>query len=116
MRRRGGHFSVALLVALLAFGCGEGDSGGEPPPSGAPEIAWFLATPSTTVSGQASTLDWNVSGATSMSINQGVGTVVGLSVIVSPTTTTTYTLTATNAVGSVSADTTVTVVADPIAP
>jgi hypothetical protein len=107
---------VAFLATLLALGCGGGDSGGGSPPSGAPEIAWFLATPSTTVSGQASTLDWNVSGATSMSIDQGVGTVVGLSVIVSPAATTTYTLTATNAVGSVSAATTVTVVADPIAP
>jgi hypothetical protein len=75
-----------------------------------------MATPSTTVSGQASTLDWSVTGATSMSIDQGVGTVAGLSVSVSPTATTTYTLTATNAAGTVSADTTVTVVADPTAP
>lgn len=90
--------------------------GGGTPPPGTPEIAWFLATPSTTVSGQASTLDWSVTGATSLSINQGVGTVSGLSVNVSPTATTIYTLTATNSVGAVSADTTVTVVADPIAP
>ena len=116
MASGGGRVAAALLATTLALGCGGGDSGGGNPSPGAPEIAWFMATPSTTVSGQASTLDWSVTGATSLSINQGVGTVSGLSVSVSPAVTTTYTLTATNSVGAVSADTTVTVVADPIAP
>ncbi len=113
---RVGRFRVALLAASLALGCGGGDSGGGNPPPGAPEIAWFLATPSTTVSGQASTLDWSVAGATVMSIDQGVGTVSGLSVIVNPTATTTYTLTATNPAGIATAETTVTVVNDPTTP
>ena len=46
-------------------------------------------------------LNWSVSGATSLSIDQGVGTVTGSSSVqVHPTKTTIYTLTATNASGS----------------
>ena len=69
----------------------------------APVITSFTASPSTINLGQSTTLAWAVTGATSLSINQGVGTVTGLtSTQVTPTTTgtITYTLTATNAVGS----------------
>lgn len=47
------------------------------------------------------TLSWKVNGATSISINQGIGVVAGPtgSVVVSPTVTTTYTLTANNGAG-----------------
>jgi hypothetical protein len=57
-------------------------------------------------------LTWNVTGATSLTIDQGVGTLSGGqgSVTVSPTATTVYTITATNAVGATTAKTTVTVV------
>ncbi len=46
-------------------------------------------------------LTWNVAGATAISIDQGIGTLAGStgSVTVSPATTTTYTLTATNGAG-----------------
>jgi len=74
-----------------------------------PVISSFTATPSTISAGGSSTLTWSVTGATSLSINQGVGAVTGTSVSLSPTTTTTYTLTATDSAGSVTADTTVTV-------
>jgi hypothetical protein len=52
-------------------------------------------------------LTWNTTGATSLSIDHGVGTVAGNTVSVSPSATTAYTLTATNAAGSVTATATV---------
>ncbi len=74
-----------------------------------PSIASFIATPSTITVGQSSTLSWAVTGATSLSIDNGVGTVTGTSKVVAPAATTTYKLTATNTVGSVTATATVTV-------
>jgi uncharacterized protein YkwD len=80
-----------------------------PPAAGAPTITSFTATPSTITAGQASSLAWSVSGATSISIS-GIGDVSTLtSTSVSPGQTTTYTLTATNASGSVTSAVTVTV-------
>jgi hypothetical protein len=81
-----------------------------------PVIASFLAVPDAIVTGDHSTLTWGVTGATSLSIDHGVGTVTGTSVDVSPTATTTYTLTATNGAGDVTATATVTVNAQPTAP
>ncbi len=75
-----------------------------------PSISTFLATPATLTAGQSSTLSWTVSGATSLSIDNGVGAVTGISKVVTPSATTTYTLTATNAVNSVTATAMVTVI------
>ena len=73
-------------------------------------IGDFAATPAAITSDQGSTLSWTVSGATTVSIDNGIGAVTGTSVAVMPATTTTYTLTAANALGAVvSAATTVTV-------
>ena len=80
-------------------------SGGSPTP--VPTISSFTASPTSITSGNSSTLSWSVSGATSLSINQGVGTVTGSSRSVSPTATTTYALTATNSSGSSTATATV---------
>ena len=79
-----------------------------PPP---PEIKKFTANPSSICSGGSSTLSWSISGATSASINQGVGSVNRTSGTrsVSPTTTTTYTLTARNSGGTAYRDVTVSV-------
>ncbi|MBL0211757.1 MAG: heparinase II/III family protein [Holophagaceae bacterium] len=74
-----------------------------------PTISSFIATPSAITAGDSSTLSWTVSGATSLSIDSGVGTVTGASRVVSPSATTTYTLTATNSAGSATASATVTV-------
>jgi sugar lactone lactonase YvrE len=83
----------------------------------APTIASFTATPPTIGSGQSSTLSWVVIGATSLSLNNGIGPVSGSSIVVSPSETTTYILTATNTQGSFSASsmaqTTVTISAVP---
>ena len=74
--------------------------GGAPP--GLPVISYFTASPGSITPGASSTLSWSVSGATTVSVNQGVGAVPpSASILVSPAATTTYTLTATNASGSV---------------
>ncbi len=73
-----------------------------------PTISVFTGTPATISAGQSATLSWSVSGATSLSLDNGIGAVTGSSVSVSPTATTTYTLTATNATGSSTAQTAIT--------
>ena len=75
-----------------------------------PAISAFTATPSSTAPGQPVTLSWTVSGATAISIDNGVGDVTSLkTATVSPVQTTTYRLTASNSVGTGTATATVTV-------
>lgn len=74
-----------------------------------PVINSFTANPPLIAPGQWSTLAWQVSAATSLEITPGIGVVSGVSIQVRPTTTTQYTLIATNSSGSVMANTTVTV-------
>ena len=81
-------------------------------PGDPPTILSFVASPSSIVSGQSSTLSWDVLDATSLDISPGIGSATPVttgSFSVSPTATTTYTLTASNADGSVSAMTQVVV-------
>ena len=71
-----------------------------------PVINSFDANPGSIVSGQTSTLSWNVTGATTVSIDHAIGSVGTTgSRAVSPTMTTTYTLTAINDAGSATATT-----------
>ena len=73
-------------------------------------IVRFDANPSTITAGQSSTLTWLVQGATSVSIDNGVGNVAATgSTTVTPATTTTYTLTAVAPAGNITATATVTV-------
>jgi hypothetical protein len=77
-----------------------------------PAVIRFAASPANINSGQSSLLSWTTTGASTVTINNGVGSVaVNGSQNVSPTTTTTYTLTATGSDGvtSVTAAVTVTV-------
>ncbi|HTR18688.1 MAG TPA: peptidoglycan-binding protein [Candidatus Paceibacterota bacterium] len=76
-----------------------------------PSIASFTASPASITSGQSSTLSWTVSNASSTSLDNGIGAVGSTSYVVSPTTTTTYTLTAVNPVGTTTAQTIVVVIA-----
>jgi len=79
-----------------------------------PTIASFAASPSTMTAGQSVTLSWSVAGASSVTIDNGVGAVSAVaSRTISPSQTTTYTLTATNSAGSATARATVTVAAAP---
>jgi hypothetical protein len=80
--------------------------------SGSVPTATLSASPASITSGGASTLTWSTGGATTVSINQTIGTVAASGTrSVSPTATTTYTLTATNGAGSVTRTATVTVAA-----
>lgn len=86
-------------------------------PSPAPVCEYFTATPSTIDQGNTSTLAWKTKNATSVSINQGVGSVALTgSEGVTPSSTRTYTLTATGPGGSVTCDRKVTVIPKPAAP
>ena len=72
--------------------------------------ATLLASPPTVGPGQSSQLNWTSSGATSVSIDQGIGTVASSGTLtVTPSATTTYTLTATGPSSSVHVSATVTV-------
>ncbi|GLR11396.1 hypothetical protein GCM10007907_01860 [Chitinimonas prasina] len=106
------HYLLPLLLGLAACGGGGGSDGGggtTTPGASQPSIQSFGATPANITAGQSSTLSWQSSHATSLSISPGVGLVSGNSVAVAPVTTTTYTLTASNAAGTITASTTVTV-------
>lgn len=76
-----------------------------------PQVVVFVATPQNIDSGSSTKLCWQVTGATSISITPGVGTNLNANdcATVSPTVTTVYTLTATNATGTIQANATVNV-------
>ena len=73
----------------------------------------FSAAPASLAAAGQATLSWQVTGADSLSIDKGVGTVTGASIAVDVAATTIYTLTATNAMGSSQATTAVVVGQNP---
>ncbi len=79
-------------------------------PATVPQIAAFTAVPSVITAGQSSKVCWQVNNATSIAITSiGSGLNANDCATVSPSATTTYTLTATNASGSTSGNVTVNV-------
>lgn len=103
-------FASCAGVALAACSSGGGGSG--------PTITSFTATPSSLPAGGGSvTLAWNVTGATSLSIDQSVGAVTPAtsgSKSVQVTSSTTFTLTATGSSGNSTMTAPVTVAAGPV--
>lgn len=102
--------SVLFLVLAMFFsGCGKkSPTTPEPPPTPAPTINSFTATPSIVAKGDSSMLEWSTTNATSCTIDNGIGGVSSTSLeFVYPEETTTYTLTATNETGSRTATCTV---------
>lgn len=91
---------------------------GTPTTAAQPMILSFTANPSTINAGQSSTLTWSVQNATTVNISPTVGSVAeNGSQSVSPASTTTYTITASNAAGqSATASATVTVNTTPVGP
>jgi len=88
------------------------------PPAGTPPvIKVFSSNPSAVDSGSPSVLFWNVTGATSVSIDQGIGRVdfTGIKVM-SPATSTVYTISATNSAGTVTGSAVTTVNSAPLPP
>jgi len=74
-----------------------------------PSIISFTATPSNISLGGNSVLSWTVTNASSTSLNHGIGAVSSTSMTVSPSVTTTYTLSAINPNSTVTANATVAV-------
>jgi len=106
--------ALAVLGALAgiagAVACSSGSAGseGQRHPT-LPTITAFSAAPARLSSPGSTTLSWQVAGADTVSIDHGVGAVTGQSIDVTMSETTRYTLTATNADGSSTATTTVTI-------
>lgn len=121
--------ALAIMLAMFAAGCKKKAPPPPPPPPPAPApvvapapkaptVAQFSAEPTTIQRGESATLRWQVTGdVTSVSINQGIGTVQSTgSQRVFPSDSITYTLTATGPGGNTTASTTVTVTAPPPPP
>lgn len=90
---------------------GPGGDGNTPPPA---PVCTLDANPTSILNGENSTLTWTTNNVHTVSINQGIGTVVeDGNRNVSPTQTTTYTLTATGDGGTVTCEDTVTVTEPP---
>jgi uncharacterized protein YkwD len=87
------------------------------PPQSLPVINYFAASPTYINSGNSSTLSWNVSGASSIYLDRGGGYVSSSgSATARPSSTATYTLTASNNAGTVNRSITVTVASAPLPP
>ena len=91
-------FRLTLLIfsLLLLSACGELDVSTS---GNAPVIVELGASPTTISFGESSTLSWRAPGATSYTVEPGVGSVTSTSVSVSPAQTTTYKITAISAQG-----------------
>jgi peptidoglycan-associated lipoprotein len=108
-----------LAAAVFTFGCKKPPKAPPPaPPAPAPAAArptvTLQASPTTVKKGESSTLSWNSTDATELSIAPEVGAVTAQgSTKVTPSDSTTYTITATGPGGSTSATASVTVNAPP---
>jgi hypothetical protein len=101
--------SLSLLLLILIPGCITFQTPAPNPiqPLGMPPvIGTFSSNPSAINSGGTSTLLWNVTGANSVSIDQGIGQVnVAGTKVISPDISTVYTISATNSAGTVTRST-----------
>ena len=98
-------FLVVVLIAAVSCGGGAGGAPGAPPPT-----VSLQASPDSISTGGSSTLTWNSTNATQLSISPGVGSVGPQgSTTIQPTSSTTYTISASGPGGSTSASATVTV-------
>ena len=110
--------AVAMAIMILIAGCiTVTPPGGQLAESGGaqlPVINSFSASPGSIAPGQNSTLSWNVASASTVSIS-GIGNVALTGTqVVSPSTGSAYTLTATNQSGSATATTQVLVSGTPV--
>ena len=90
------HFtSFAAYTQTTNPAPSDGGGGGAPPPAASAPTASFSSSSTSITAGESVTLTWSTSNATLVSINQGIGNVaVSGSLVVSPSQTTSYTLTA----------------------
>jgi hypothetical protein len=118
--------SLSLLFLILVPGCVTFQTSpsavtpatGQPSIFGTPQaVIEFSSNPSTIDSGSTTTLLWNVTGAQSVSIDHGIGLVAAAGTrVVSPDSSTVYTISATNAAGTVTRSVVTTVNAAPPPP
>ncbi len=121
--------AFAGIMLLMASGCSKKTPIPPPPPpapaatntttpsSGKPVIAEFSVEPSNIERGQSAVLRWTVTGSNNVAIDNGLGTVPPSGTRrLTPSGTTTYTLTAMGTGGELTATTTVTVTAPPPPP
>jgi peptidoglycan-associated lipoprotein len=114
--------SVALLATVFTIGCTRKPitqppvTTPTPAPPARPTVT-LQASPTSINKGDSTTLSWNSTDATSLTIAPGVGTVTAQgSTQVTPSDSTTYTITATGPGGSADASARVTVAAPPPTP
>jgi len=107
--KRSGLSLVIFALAALLIGC----QGLQPLPGGGPTpepTAAFTANPATINAGQPTTLTWQTTNATTVTIDSGIGTVAASGTLeVTPSDTITYHLTATGVGGTQDAMASVTV-------
>src|SRR6266849_7670822 len=96
-------FNVVFLFACAVFAC-NGAIHGSTQQTNPPTIGSFTANPTAISAGQSSVLSWSVSGASSINIDNGVGSVASSGTTsVTPAASVVYMLTATNTGGTVTA-------------
>jgi len=115
------YLSLSLLFLLILFpGCvtfQPAPTNPVPPVGIAPVIIVFSTNPSSINAGGTSTLLWNVTGANSVSIDQGIGQVdVAGTRVVSPAKSTVYTISAANATGNAIRSSAIIIVSAPAPP
>jgi peptidoglycan-associated lipoprotein len=124
-------FAGVVFLSLIVFAAACSKKAPVPPPPppppaqtqapasvpGSPVVAEFAIEPSSIERGQSAVLRWNVTGSTNVALDHGIGTVPpNGNRRVTPADTTTYTLTAMNAIGSATATATVSVTSPPQPP
>jgi peptidoglycan-associated lipoprotein len=113
---------IVLATAVFTFGCKKPPKAPPPaPPAPAPAAArptvTLQASPASINKGESSTLSWNSTDATQLTIAPEIGAVTAQgSTKVTPSDSTTYTITATGPGGSANASASVTVAAPPPPP
>ena len=104
---------ILVPLLLIALACVPSTTSSTTPSTttSAPAIVAFTASPTAITAGQTATLLWNVTSATSVQIDQGIGSGLAAAGTISvvPSTTTIYTLTASNSAGSIASSVTVSV-------
>ncbi len=106
-----------LALVIFAVGCAPGGAINISAPVQQPVINSFSVSPPSISAGESATLSWTVTGATTVSIDQGIGSVPAAGTMsASPTKSTTYTLTAINPAGTVTGSVTADVPAASKAP
>jgi hypothetical protein len=99
---------VFLLLAVLATNCSAAAVQNTGTVNPKPSIITLDASPAEVAKGNATTLSWSVSGAAKVAFDQNIGDVPTAGKIsVTPDATTTYSLTASNSIGSVTQSITV---------